>query len=538
MEAAAILAATAVNGGNKLPANAPQATGDFKTVLNQQVKGQNRTAPPEAMVLPETKGLKEMLELLQQFIAAAGDLKGAETAETTEITETTEATATAAPVEAETSDTATAATETPFSVATETSDAGTTQTADAAAGTETALGTGETAAAGMAAARMTAAVEIVAGTAGSGEIAVSENTAGNTPSDISTTVTGATPAGSGITAKTTAGMQNGNKGILFAAPVLMEALAVMQKLVTTQSGSEPASVLSQKISALVDKFVAGGEVTAELRELMKEFGTAPVIKEMKNMLAGLMNSGNDAAELLKDPLTQPEKGRTMNFTVEKAAAKPGITVEAPKEPTGNQIQFNRAAEVPGSPPLSMGQGAVEPANVTVSTQDSGAANRFITLQHTDTAKTPVNGFIRWTEDILGQIGEKARLILGGGQSEMQIQLKPDFLGKVNLQVTLENGQVTARIGVESLQVKELVEANLRQLQQNLDSQGFKVSNLVVDLSANRQFQHFNRPHDYGHNHTVRSRSAGNVEGYGSFPADDGAVPAGWRSMDSTVDYIA
>ncbi|TLM98442.1 hypothetical protein FDZ73_23455 [bacterium] len=252
----------------------------------------------------------------------------------------------------------------------------------------------------------------------------------------------------------------------------------------------------------------------------------------------MMENGGEPAELLKDILIQPAGKTQATLPGEKAGAKPELSAEAAKELSGQPVHVTRTIETFGSSLHNTGQGTGETGNAAIMATNTEAAVKFADALPADTAKAPVNSLARWTEDILGRIGEKTRIILGSGQSEIQIQLKPDFLGKVNLQVTMENGQMTARIGVENQQVKELVEANLKQLQQNLDNQGFKVSNLVVDLSANRQFHHFNRHHDYGSGQTVRLRNTGYSEGYDSPAVNDGVAAAGWKSMDSTVEYIA
>ena len=334
-------------------------------------------------------------------------------------------------------------------------------------------------------------------------------------------------------------------------PFSMQSGAIplnMLKVIVGHDARAQLQVLQQKISQVAGRLAAGKDVAGELNGLIKSFGGDQVLLEVKGMLDKLTGSapGVLTDPTIKTPVDRPfvAAHKSVDMPVMTAAEKPvdksaETTAEKTvKETSGPLVQLIRNTETDGSRQQGAGRGTAENPVFTVQVPAAEAQARFNYAVPGAENKAPVNSLARWTDDILGKIGEKTRLILGGGQSEMQIQLKPDFLGKVNLQVTVENGSVTARIGVENMQVKELVEANLKQLQQNLDNQGIKVGNLVVDLTANRQFHHFNRPQDHRTGKTIRFKNSGADEGYGGIPTAERVEPAGLRSMDSTVDYIA
>ena len=130
---------------------------------------------------------------------------------------------------------------------------------------------------------------------------------------------------------------------------------------------------------------------------------------------------------------------------------------------------------------------------------------------TQSAKSPdppVN-IPRMTQVIFGQITQNAKLLLTPGSTEMQIQLKPDFLGKMNLSITTQNGLVTAKFNTESYRVKEVIEANLNTLKDSLAQQGVKVDQLVVNVSTQKDysgFQEQNRSY-YHHNSSKHNEKA-------------------------------
>jgi len=72
--------------------------------------------------------------------------------------------------------------------------------------------------------------------------------------------------------------------------------------------------------------------------------------------------------------------------------------------------------------------------------------------------------------------------LRNGQHEAKIDLKPDFLGHIRMQVITENHQVTVKILTEFPFVKNIVENNIHQLKADLQQQGLNVDKLEVSVS--------------------------------------------------------
>ena len=91
---------------------------------------------------------------------------------------------------------------------------------------------------------------------------------------------------------------------------------------------------------------------------------------------------------------------------------------------------------------------------------------------------------------LDQIVRKAVVYMRNGQHEAKIELKPEFLGHVRMQVTTENHQVTVKILTEFGFVKDMVENNIHQLKADLQQQGLNVDKLEVAVSdGSDEFKH-------------------------------------------------
>jgi len=97
----------------------------------------------------------------------------------------------------------------------------------------------------------------------------------------------------------------------------------------------------------------------------------------------------------------------------------------------------------------------------------------------DNFKTSVN-----PKDVIKQIVEKAEMIRGKNSSEIKIDLKPDFLGKMTIKLVVEEGGLTAKFITDNLHVKNMLESNLHVLKQTLENQGIKVEKTEVNVQLN------------------------------------------------------
>lgn len=85
------------------------------------------------------------------------------------------------------------------------------------------------------------------------------------------------------------------------------------------------------------------------------------------------------------------------------------------------------------------------------------------------------------DDVFEQIVDKAKVMVKQNLSEMKLDLKPEFLGRMTIKVMVEEGVVTARFITDSPQVKQMLESNLNTLRQNLEMNGIKVEKTEVNV---------------------------------------------------------
>lgn len=90
---------------------------------------------------------------------------------------------------------------------------------------------------------------------------------------------------------------------------------------------------------------------------------------------------------------------------------------------------------------------------------------------------------RLSQVIRDHVIAKSELIARQGRTEIRLELKPEYLGKLFLRLSMENGTVHAKFLVENQQVRSLIENHLSQLKQNLADQGIVWQEAHVDVGG-------------------------------------------------------
>lgn len=94
------------------------------------------------------------------------------------------------------------------------------------------------------------------------------------------------------------------------------------------------------------------------------------------------------------------------------------------------------------------------------------------------------------QQILNQIKEGTQSQLSKGSSSVNIILRPEHLGKVNVNIVSNNGVVSAQFTAQSQQAADALNKNIDTLKQNLIDQGLKISEVSVRVQETSQGETF------------------------------------------------
>ena len=86
-------------------------------------------------------------------------------------------------------------------------------------------------------------------------------------------------------------------------------------------------------------------------------------------------------------------------------------------------------------------------------------------------------------DIMEQFAEQVRVQISADTTKMQMQLNPEHLGKLYVEIIENEGAITAKIETQNLAVKEALEMQMADLKVNLSQAGVKVDSVEVTIAS-------------------------------------------------------
>jgi len=96
------------------------------------------------------------------------------------------------------------------------------------------------------------------------------------------------------------------------------------------------------------------------------------------------------------------------------------------------------------------------------------------------------------QDIMNQITEFTKVTVEQTQSSIEMQLNPEHLGKIYLQVVSKEGIITAQLAAQNEAVKQAIEGQVALLKENMNQQGLKVEAVEVTIASHEFEQNFER----------------------------------------------
>lgn len=99
------------------------------------------------------------------------------------------------------------------------------------------------------------------------------------------------------------------------------------------------------------------------------------------------------------------------------------------------------------------------------------------------ADSAFEGYGVSSEEIVRQIIDAVKVNVNSATTEMELQLHPESLGKVNLAVAVKDGIITAQIAAQDEAVKNVIENQLVQLKESFEQQGLKVEAVEVTVQS-------------------------------------------------------
>jgi flagellar hook-length control protein FliK len=112
------------------------------------------------------------------------------------------------------------------------------------------------------------------------------------------------------------------------------------------------------------------------------------------------------------------------------------------------------------------------------------------MDHLAKAAVPALSSANFAQEMTQQVLKNLKITLTEGISEAKLSLFPKNLGHVDVKITMHQGQLIAQFAADTLAGKQMLESQLPQLRQSLQSQGLQVEKLEVTQNASMQSSMF------------------------------------------------
>ena len=235
------------------------------------------------------------------------------------------------------------------------------------------------------------------------------------------------------------------------------------KLLTDSNLSETFSELGDELKNLVATAAQDMDISVEeLNKYIQSTDFTDVSNaEFADEVVGTIDKTADTDELLSRRQNNPELENN------------GSTAE---EPEPELMLKDKITVAPGEDD--------EPQSGTFQKSDESLSGQFLNtlIENVDNAvqaKEDFKGYSVNSENIVRQLVDAIKVNVNSSFSEMELQLQPENLGKLNLVITSRDGIITAQFMAENDVVKSAIENQIVMLKDNFEQQGLKVEAVEV-----------------------------------------------------------
>jgi flagellar hook-length control protein FliK len=302
-------------------------------------------------------------------------------------------------------------------------------------------------------------------------------------------------------------------GLLAQEPQLVSLMKSMaqdpsltqQKRIKQEMGAllQEKGIPPQEVKAFLENFSV-----AQAKELLKvsqgfegngSFGEISTLFSQVKMTTENPNVSKADPQNIMDILFKEDVSKTdsadkkVTSTASNAGAKPasGLANLAEANGTTTTKKADQNAQSGGNtsvletPTLSNGETLLAGGKFIVV---GGAAGLTSAGGSNSAPQVPVEATVRppvVLPEPLPKILDRMVWMVQEGVQKTTIQLSPPELGRIQLNLVIENGHIHGLMGTESHAVKELIDANLNQLKTQLEAQGFSVQSFDVMVGLNQ-----------------------------------------------------
>ena len=312
-----------------------------------------------------------------------------------------------------------------------------------------------------------------------------------------------------------------------AATVQKErSMSEMATTAVSQSQTTSVNTVSELQNASEDNTVSGSQGMLETAEdeasKITETAVSSESIDLSETDMQPTDSNRDRTDLAEHTLSQQVSDETVSLKSEKQVMKTDLNSDS----SSDERSFDDKSE-----------NRVLHTMINEQMQPEGVFEAF----DVQPKYTSVN-----TTDIIRQIVDQISIAKTTGESVIEMQLNPENLGKLYINVTERNSEITARIAVSNETVKNALESQMAALRENLQDANIRVNDVEITI-ATHEFErnleqnagNENGRQD-GQQFTHQSSSNGGIRtGHNETASDEAGLAAQiMRDNGNSVDFMA
>lgn len=251
-------------------------------------------------------------------------------------------------------------------------------------------------------------------------------------------------------------------------PAQMDELIAQMDILQT-----PETLTDEEMQILND--AAGQQTTADTvsTDVMPEFAQTDEVQPMDKQADVFQKEPKSDEIRTQQPQAQETKQTAEQQTMEQQTDAGDADADSQ---TGDQVK------------------SAQPEKMTADRNNSDVAKTQTVVQMQDTAgvqtmahaadMTSETSYISVdTMDLLEQVAEQIRVNVSEGTSSMEMQLNPENLGKVYVNISSKEGMIHAQLAASNEAVRAALETQVADLRQNLNQAGVKVDAVEVTVAS-------------------------------------------------------
>lgn len=251
-------------------------------------------------------------------------------------------------------------------------------------------------------------------------------------------------------------------------PAQMDELIAQMDILQT-----PETLTDEEMQILND--AAGQQTTADTvsTDIMPELAQTDEVQPMDKQADVFQEEPKSDEVRTQQPQAQDTKQTAEQQTMEQQTDAGDADVDSQ---TGDQVKSAQ----PEKMTADRNNSDVAKTQTAVQMQDTAGVQ---TMAHAADVTSETSYISVDTMDLLEQVAEQIRVNVSQGTSSMEMQLNPENLGKVYVNISSKEGMIHAQLAASNEAVRAALETQVADLRQNLNQAGVKVDAIEVTVAS-------------------------------------------------------